>query len=157
MLSRPSHTSGIPHMLQDLWRPGYCNTTEYSDPECGEVGAHKGSWIVPVPSEEAAQLGCIRRCVACDACHYISLSLTDRDCSWFDSCKPTELQRSAEGWKDTGHRTLRVRTRHGLAPHIPELMQNLSTVRRTVPWRSLPASKREVGSAGYCGFTMTST
>ena len=77
-------------------RSGYCAKSERRDCSAdGLLSPLSGSW--PLADADAtnwdvAARACARRCVACAACHYISLSLHWRDCSWFSRCSLNALQ-----------------------------------------------------------------
>jgi len=65
--------------------PGFCGTTEYRvNRRCGQSGAwplnanETTDWLVAM---EACATGCQQRCGR--RCAYISVSLTQADCSWF--------------------------------------------------------------------------
>ena len=66
--------------------PGYCETTtkagncEHGNKGIFDLLPHEAmSW------EEAAH-ACMRRCLRCPRCRFVSLSLQWQDCSWFHSC-----------------------------------------------------------------------
>ena len=74
---------------------GYCGVTT-TDSGCG-AGSNKGSWTLQAPTWAAATAECLQRCASCQRCSYLSLSLDQRDCSWFYRAPPRH------------HRTLRAR------------------------------------------------
>eukprot|EP00966_Prymnesium_polylepis_P147288 3402173-Prymnesium_polylepis.1 len=67
--------------------PGYCAfTSEGAAGDCRR--GHKGNWRLS-PREStwlSAVEFCVQRCVECERCRYISVSVDMRDCSWFYSC-----------------------------------------------------------------------
>ena len=76
-------------------RPGYCNITSAASDSC-ETGA-QGSWSLrasplALQSWETAAAACLERCAECSNCRYISLSLTEADCSWYRSCNLSDLK-----------------------------------------------------------------
>ena len=91
---------------------GYCDTTGFNN-----VGAcqhdDKGSFgeiLAGMRSWTAAFARCRERCLGCERCNYVSLSIQWNDCSWFESCDLTALHTEV-----VGHRTARVRNGSGTA------------------------------------------
>jgi len=71
--------------------PGYCQKT-VKPGNCGT--SSKG--MFPLLPDEAmswadAVHACMRRCLACQRCKYISVSMQWQDCSWFAHCEKTRL------------------------------------------------------------------
>lgn len=46
---------------------------------------------------EAATRACERRCEACARCNFISVSLPNLECAWFESCNLEALGRDYDG------------------------------------------------------------
>ena len=71
-------------------------TTEDGGRRCddGDQGAWRlrssGSWVLA--AEE-----CLERCRACTRCRYVSITLWDRDCSWYSRCDTSRLSRRIAG------------------------------------------------------------
>jgi len=63
---------------------GHCGpTTEIGDCSAGASGSFGGrDWS----SWSKAAHWCLQRCARCARCQFISVSLAERDCSWFASC-----------------------------------------------------------------------
>ena len=89
------------HDWLHLAQPGYCDGTDYlpdvvSQRKCeqGNLGgwrltaAQARSWVDAVTI-------CQQRCTMCANCNFISVSLEQRDCSWFRKCDPARLHAEA--------------------------------------------------------------
>ena len=50
-------------------------------------------------SWETAATHCLRRCQQCNNCRFISLSLSYKDCSWYEECALTALQQDVSGFR----------------------------------------------------------
>ena len=97
---------------------GYCGLTDSGRSDCskGSKGSWEKSWptrasgAIALPNELMRGEGCIQRCLACQRCRYVSFSLAARDCSWFHSCTPHQLESHYYGelW-----RTVHVRRADG--------------------------------------------
>ena len=99
-------------------RPGYCRFTEATNSCEGDSGSFSldacaaSTWKLAVST-------CIRHCRSCARCTSISVSRSERDCSWFSSVVDcTKLRTDVAGF------------RSGPVPHISELeeMSNGSLV-----------------------------
>ena len=112
------------------WHRGACGVTKAGEGgHCGEPGsAGKGSWTAR--SAEA----CARLCEGCGECKVVSFSPTDHDCSWFQRCELSKLQKSPHSW----HHTLIVRDDGG------QLVAQPAPV-----FPPLPAWMPEDGTQGY--------
>ena len=89
------HTPVRPGMAKDLrrsvstWltqsRLGVCGvTTAREAGNCAEGG--KGSWVLPQKTWRPAILWCLDRCSQCQRCKFVSISLSEKDCSWYADC-----------------------------------------------------------------------
>lgn len=86
----------VTRFLQEA-QPGFCAGTD----DAGEIvnaarceTAGKGNWALmrsQVKSWETAVATCQQRCSLCKNCHYLSISLDQRDCSWFRHCDLSKL------------------------------------------------------------------
>ena len=75
-----------------LWRQGYCAVTEGAT-DCSRDDL--GSWRLAASetsSLDALGRACMRRCLTCERCHFISFSLEHEDCSWFAACETEALK-----------------------------------------------------------------
>ena len=74
------------------WRSGFCKRTAFTG--CG-AGAASGAWQLSrdsVRTWNAAAYLCVSRCLTCPRCRFVSLSLRERDCSWFHDCSLSQLK-----------------------------------------------------------------
>ena len=72
---------------------GHCGETTAGQTGHCTVG-DKGAWVLKRKDFEdgdrnAAMAACTKRCLSCPRCRYVSLSVTYRDCSWYESCDLT--------------------------------------------------------------------
>lgn len=72
------------------------------DPDAGDCHAEsQGSW--PLPARAAtwpvAEHLCMQRCLRCERCHFVSLSVRYHDCSWFEACDLHALQSRPTGFR----------------------------------------------------------
>jgi hypothetical protein len=79
-----------------LMHLGFCDKTE-GEGDCSARGRGraKGAWEMGGAGERGGLLGasaCIRRCEACERCHFVSFSTNHEDCSWFHRCALDKLQ-----------------------------------------------------------------
>ena len=77
---------------------GFCQATEEGKPGDCSVGT-MGSWGLGARhtiSWKVASQVCMHRCLACNRCRFVSVSLTQKDCSWYASCDT--LQTSVPGF-----------------------------------------------------------
>ena len=81
---------------------GFCNETstgQHGDCERGD----KGSWRIG-EGNLTDVAACVRRCVdGCARCRYVSVSIPERDCSWYATCDVRRLRNAG-----LGHRTYAV-------------------------------------------------
>ena len=73
---------------------GYCQTTTTGDGgDC--LAGMKGNWpmaeVGPDSTWHHAVGACAQKCNACPQCNAISLSLIEKDCSWYQSCEHPTL------------------------------------------------------------------
>ena len=86
---------------------GFCEKTKPG----GDCQADRfGSWQLPtrMTTWHVADHFCIQRCLRCERCNFVSLSLRHHDCSWFEACDLQLLQSQPSGF-----RTYEVK--HGVA------------------------------------------
>ena len=70
---------------------GHCGVTTAGDAGDCEVGLW-GSWALSASECSDWRSGaakCLDLCARCEGCRFISLSLSERDCSWYNSCHAT--------------------------------------------------------------------
>ena len=84
-------------------RVGYCRPTRTGDAGDCRRGA-QGSWLLPAEGNWSGEAGCLARCRGCGNCRYVSVSLRERDCSWYRECSLDGLQTAFSA----GHRTYPV-------------------------------------------------
>ncbi len=91
---------------------GFCEGADY-DADCNS--ALKGSWPMPA---RATFRTCIRRCLTCSRCNYVSFSAAANDCTWTFWCDMARLNRAEVGLPPIlrTFRTLQVRD----APPVSE-------------------------------------
>jgi hypothetical protein len=98
---------------------GYCEPTEYNSGDCAIGG--KGSFQWPLLSrfngtvdrdakEIEGMRDCVRECLSCASCFYVSFSRNERDCSWYQSCDLDALQNEFDF---THHHPRKVREADG--------------------------------------------
>jgi len=87
-----------PRHRADELRPGGCGNTErwsgVADPHgCGRVGSFG---IPAAQAHNTAQAAdwCFRRCERLEGCNFISVSVSQRDCSWYRDCRLDRLKRN---------------------------------------------------------------
>lgn len=75
------------------FRRGYCDETLAGPSDC--VTADQGAWPMTAHNTSAWTLAledCRARCHSCHRCNYISVSLYEKECSWFNMCDMKELK-----------------------------------------------------------------
>lgn len=81
---------------------GHCGTTAWAPPGECRAGATAGV-LGLLPDETtswlAATRACLARCARCAACHFISVSLRWRDCSFYAACDLTSLHTDVQGFR----------------------------------------------------------
>lgn len=105
-------------------RRGYCAATEPSSGDCSSSGLEglQGSWpLAPHDSVENAARYCFSRCAGCARCRFVSLSVDNKDCSWFYEC-PQKLQTGVRGFA-----TVRFRN---ATEHVAEYLARPSVQQR---------------------------
>jgi hypothetical protein len=81
---------------------GFCDyTPEGVEGDC-DHGA-RGSFMVPAAIKQQGGIGalqrhCTQRCHACGRCRFVSFSAEWGDCSWFRSCRLSELKTDVRGF-----------------------------------------------------------
>ena len=78
---------------------GFCTGTDSAPADCDT--AKRGSWrlrVGDVSSWRTAATACASLCELCARCHFVSLSLKYRDCSWYHECSLTSLKRNLNGF-----------------------------------------------------------
>ena len=102
----------------DWWReatPGYCDRVKHyglaaSIGDC-EAGA-RGSWPLRAGyNSSAAADACLKHCLGCGRCRYISWSAEERLCTWVHDCDLDNLFSRPDTFATFG-----VRTLHALSP-----------------------------------------
>ena len=143
-----------------LWQRGYCAATEFSHDTPHACAGDKGSWSIHSVRQQSA---CLRRCLSCDRCYFVSLSPADGDCSWYRSCELSALHTDS-----AHHRTARVRDATGQAlPAVGALLAELDaaeanktafTWRHASPGHAVVREAAKVGlgkpRVGYCTLTL---
>lgn len=70
-------------------RPGACAATDFDDGLACDHG-DSGAWLLDEKSAAARTVACLRLCLSCVRCRYISVGGTggrqERDCSWYAAC-----------------------------------------------------------------------
>ena len=89
--------------LQPTSLPGFCEQTRrQSTPYVCNDATRKGSWeLAPseLTSRWVALQACLRRCLTLRCCHFFSVSVAERECSWFRSCDVNKLERNVPGFE----------------------------------------------------------
>jgi hypothetical protein len=89
----PSPGFENPTLPSGMTLPGNCGQTPYED--CVAAGAKTcGAWSGKDNSELPKTLeACATKCLTCPSakCTYISFSVTNSDCSWYESCDMSKL------------------------------------------------------------------
>lgn len=76
-------------------RVGYCDATDDGvEGDCSQ--GVKGSFAIGGAISDHSS--CIERCVRCERCNFVSVSLGHRDCSWFHSCPVTHEANGGSGY-----------------------------------------------------------
>lgn len=76
-------------------RDGYCAATSVGPSDCEH--ADKGSWPLAHPDMafqwtwRPALLHCLARCQNCRRCSFVTVSVVDKDCSWYHECNLQNL------------------------------------------------------------------
>ena len=88
--------------MAQLWRSGYCGTTEFSSRQAACSTDSKGAWhISRALNDTQARDYCAMRCRRCERCNYVSVSKLWKDCSWFNECDLTTLGTAVSGYVST--------------------------------------------------------
>ena len=66
-------------------RPGACAASDFDDGFACEHG-DSGAWLLDQAGIAVQTVACLRLCLSCARCSYISVGYTLRDCSWYSSC-----------------------------------------------------------------------
>ena len=124
-------------MLAEVSRPGYCAPTDYGSGDCSASAKGCFAWPLPTKTRPAGRdaatrdwLGvqaCVRMCLECSRCRYISFARSERDCSWYADCNMEQLQGRVD--RTTGptvHRTVHVRAERA-GPALPQVERFLAT------------------------------
>ena len=75
---------------------GYCEPTNFGP--CKD-GMSKGAWMLSDHGNwQSAFAECAQRCSGCSGCNFISVSLRQRDCSWYSRCDLDSLQKGLAGF-----------------------------------------------------------
>ena len=82
------HSSELPLAMHAEWLPGHCGTTSEQGAQCRH-GDSQGA-AAGVRNLSA----CLAFCAGCPRCRFISYSEIGRDCSWYNACDTSRLQRS---------------------------------------------------------------
>ncbi|KAL3903237.1 MAG: hypothetical protein SGPRY_011756 [Prymnesium sp.] len=84
------------------WQAGSCGVTDDNQlPSEPCRNASSGNWK---PVASATQ--CVRLCKGCPRCNYVSYSVRDFDCSWFETCLQDDVQSQLEAHAISGYCTL---------------------------------------------------
>ena len=90
--SRASKERSVPVSAVSRWladsTDGYCAPTTPADGGDCDTG-DKGSWPLRASVSRTFVLAarvCLARCLACGSCNFVSLSITQKDCSWHREC-----------------------------------------------------------------------
>jgi hypothetical protein len=90
--------TAITMRLSNNSAPGICGST--LDREVNDCTSDtKGSWGLRQHETHSWKMAtnlCVRRCLSCERCRYITVSLKHRDCSWYAECDMRRLVGSAE-------------------------------------------------------------
>jgi hypothetical protein len=79
---------------------GFCAPTVENKGDCSKDT--RGQMTLrtdQVTSWSRALTACMRRCSRCANCHFISISLAYKDCSWYQQCDLRHLRRDVDGFK----------------------------------------------------------
>ena len=99
-------------MKPPLVEDGYCAATDAG--KLGDCAAgSKGCFAWPLEAQRYTQpagklrglQACIRECLTCARCNFVSFSRVERDCSWYFECDLRKLHNGTA----TGHSSVRVR------------------------------------------------
>ena len=87
---------------------GFCDTasqghdclkgTKGSWPSCAISNLSQSSNPIARPHEVSLQTSCLRACLECPRCKYISFSEQWGDCSWFHVCDLSQLRSDVPGF-----------------------------------------------------------
>ena len=87
---------------------GYCGETrERGDCVAGDKGTLDLSATIFSAGWSKSAAACLVKCKACARCRFVSVSLLQRDCSWYATCQMEALAQQVSGF----------RTASALAPH----------------------------------------
>ena len=76
-------------------KDGYCAFTDFNEGDC-DNGA-SGSFEMGSRLPDARH--CHAACLSCPRCRYVSMSLEQKECSWFHSCKLNKLNQEPKGFR----------------------------------------------------------
>ena len=83
---------------------GTCTETPNSEGDCQR--GHLGSFPASKLGRKVSLESCAERCLRCARCHYVSLSISHDDCSWFHTCRlPLQLTRGGATYRSAAVRT----------------------------------------------------
>ena len=94
---------------------GVCAVTGYDTGDCGVDDRGSFHWPLSTLAKTPHTLSskwqdllglqaCVRKCLACSRCRYVSFSRFERDCSWYSTCNLNALSNG-----ENMHRTVMVR------------------------------------------------
>ena len=84
------------------WTRGFCGATDTAiagDCESGRFGSLALSMHHARGARAAAEARCLSFCSQCPRCNYVSLSLGNADCSWYESCQMATLRTEVPGYR----------------------------------------------------------
>lgn len=107
--------------MVDIGRIGYCEPTDFNSGDCSTSAKGSFAWplvsrysVTSLLSQEAKELegmrDCVRECLSCAQCFFVSFSRNERDCSWYKAC---DLNRLQNAFDFTHHQSRRVRNDDG--------------------------------------------
>ena len=148
------------------WHRGYCGVTHQGLPGNCTAADQSGSWTMRSERNHwRLRSACLRRCMQCQRCAYVSLSLQEGDCSWYAACNLSALQSDSP----SGHRSARVRNSGRVRQAVPIALAEFDAADARVAaapsWRitAPPAARASIVAAehqklparhGYCGLTL---
>ena len=101
---------------------GFCGVTKENEGSSCAPSDVKGSWAISrdaIRGPVSFLNACLKRCVACDSCRYVSVSQKDKDCSWYRACPLLETSTAARSdWERTHnykleHHSFQVKNENG--------------------------------------------
>ena len=100
-IAAPAHSGrsgqhAHPHILEQV--RGLCDTTSFSDSPFSVACDHDGKGAWDARKKKLSGLDdCVALCRRCFRCAYVSFSVENHDCSWYQTCDLTNLLKGLVG------------------------------------------------------------